>query len=157
MSEQTTAQRLPDGGWTWLTPLGDQVTVYRGLDELWRWRVQARNGENVGSGEGHPDVRNALEGAMRYHAPEHPGTWNPDQDGVARPSLPDQESPWLRPLPDGDLEATWPTTWFSYLERRPEPGDPVLVGGARYVVAARGAGRPDRIVVRLHRAEVRHA
>lgn len=147
------AQRTEEGGWTWLTAIGDRVLVYLGEDGEWHWRVRARNGENVGSGEGHPGQGDALTAAMRYHAPEHPATYDPIQ---LAPSLPDDESPWITPLPDGDLEATWPTTWFSYLEQHPKEGDPVMVGGERYVVASqRGGGRPDRVVVRLHRVEIR--
>lgn len=153
---ETTEQRLPDGGWTWLTPIGDRVRVYRGLDDLWRWQVRARNGENVGAGEGHPVLRNALEAAMRYHAPEHPSSFDPALLALRITGA--TGSPWVQQAADGELEATWPAAWFGWNTAEPADGTEVLVDGVRHrVTARRPGGQPDRIVVRLARAEARHA
>lgn len=63
----------PGGKQTWTTNHGDTVTVWNaaGLGKLmdWHWRVQARNGEIVGGGEGHPRRSSAREAAMRHHPP----------------------------------------------------------------------------------------
>lgn len=152
---ETTEQRTPDGGWTWLTPIGDRVRIYEDDAGDWRWRVRARNGENVGSGEGHPRVEDALAGAMRYHAPEHPSSFDSDLLALR---IPGAESPWVRPLPTGELETTWPAAWFGWNTAEPADGTEILVDGVRHVVTARRpGGQPDRIVVRLARAEARHA
>jgi len=52
---------------TWTTIGGDRVTVYLDGQAEWRWHVQARNGEVVGSGEAHPDRRDAEAAALRHH------------------------------------------------------------------------------------------
>lgn len=55
----------------WTTTHGDTVTIWQSarLGEVmnWRWRVRAKNGEIVGSGEGHTRRRKAREAALRHH------------------------------------------------------------------------------------------
>jgi hypothetical protein len=54
----------------WVTGHGDKVEVWHAptLDE-YRWRVRAANGEIVGSGEGHPELSDAVAAAERHHPP----------------------------------------------------------------------------------------
>lgn len=53
----------------WTTRHDDRVTVYSGADGQFRWRVRARNGEIVGSGEAHPALTDAWDAARRHHPP----------------------------------------------------------------------------------------
>jgi hypothetical protein len=52
---------------TWTTTGGDRVTVWQDDAGLWRWNVKAGNNEVVGSGEAHPDRRDAETAALRHH------------------------------------------------------------------------------------------
>lgn len=54
---------------SWPTEHGDTVEVYETEDREFRWRVQARNGEIVGSGESHTSPWTAIEAATRHHPP----------------------------------------------------------------------------------------
>lgn len=111
---------------TWETPLRDLVEIYPDTGGQWRWRVRARNGEIVGGGEGHPDQRDAIAAAQRYHGP-----------GEIR-----------------DVEAELPTVWFAWSDG-PPLGSSVLVDGVPHTVAATSPSQqPGRIVVRLTRGQV---
>jgi len=172
-------------GQRWTTAHGDRVTVWQAgaLGRLidWRWHVQARNGEIVGQGEGHPRRRSARIAAMRHHPPvgqpaEVPAalverlaglldreTAGPPGDDVRKiaEAWAAELAPLLTvapPLPADQVETTWPAAWFSYLDDSPDVGAEVLVDGTPYRVAARYPdGVPDRIRVRLTRSEIRRA
>lgn len=67
----------------WSTTHGDTVEVYLAGDG-WRWRVRARNGEVVGSGEAHPAREDAVTAAGRHHPPVQATDWlavASDRDG----------------------------------------------------------------------------
>lgn len=53
---------------SWVTLHGDVVEVFTTGSE-YRWHVQARNGEIVGQGEGHPQLSDAVSAAERHHPP----------------------------------------------------------------------------------------
>lgn len=50
----------------WQTTGGDTVTVYS-TSSGFRWRVRAKNGEIVGTGEAHPHPKSAVAAAERHH------------------------------------------------------------------------------------------
>lgn len=55
---------------SWKTDLDDTVEVYVADDGDYHWRVRAAgNNENVGSGEGHPELASAVAAAERHHPP----------------------------------------------------------------------------------------
>lgn len=44
-----------------------RIIVFQGVDGLWYWHVQTRNGEVIAHGEGYTRRNTALRGARRAH------------------------------------------------------------------------------------------